>query len=225
MISYDGRGSFGGSMRPRDEINFVARPLAPRPAIPGISVAALAAYIGIPGGEASMVPEEISMISSMLSASVERLVEYAGYEPVSVQYEFRYDAHPSAMRYRHGAGPVFGEPTAWIELSRRPLFGSDPVTSVKQNGDEVQLSEVKVDAASNPPRVQVPLLATTGDDMAQIRIEVNVGDSSPDPRFVSAVLSLAAYTYDHRGCSMSGSLTESGAAQMVRGLRVARGGL
>lgn len=211
--------AFRSGSKPRNSINFVAVPLEDRPAVPGLTVQALADLLGL--GDFLSAGEETQM-QAILNAAIERCVAFSGYEPVSRAYEFRYDAHPADLRYRGGAGPEFEEVSPWIEIPRRPVSA---ITSVTVSGEAI--SDFNTDLLSNPPRVQFPITVVLGPEMAQIQIEATVGATGdPDPMFVQAVLFLAALMYENRGCKPgSAMLKDSGALSMLRSLKVRTGGL
>lgn len=220
-VSLSSPWSFTPRVRPVNNFQAVPEPTEPRPStITGLSVDDLGEFLGM--GDA-LPASERAVLDGFLQASIERAVQFTGYEPANRAYTFRFDAHPAILRGRGGAGLMPEQLAPWAMLPRRPV---DAVNEVRVAGGSVPF---EADTVSNPPRVQFDLSAVTGVEMAVIEIDTIIGPGdvqSPDPRFVTAVLMLAAYLYENRGCSDTGSaLASSGAMTMLKGLRVRTGGL
>ena len=155
---------------------------------------------------------ETTMLQSFMNTSIEMLVSYTGYEPSEADYTFKYDRLHN-----------YGCYSDWISLPRQPVKS---INDVIISG--VSTTDFESDIASNPARIYVTSLSISISypGFSSIEVEATCGPiDSVDPRFILAALMLASYLYQNRGCSSKGALSQSGAKDIIRGLRVAVGGL
>lgn len=192
---------------------------SPRPAVAGLSVADLNAFLGF--GDFTTAAED-AMLQSFLDTAIQMMVKYTGYEPAEVTYTVKYDRHPRALRYTGGIAGN-GEYADWIEIPRRPVKSVDAVRVSSQ-----PLTDFEVDTSSNPARVALISYNVAFDypSFGEIEVDITTGPTGDvDPTFVVSVLLLASYLYNNRGCGTKNAISESGAGSMARPLKVAIGGL
>lgn len=193
-----------------------------RPAVSGLSASDLSAFLGF--GDFT-TPAEDALLQSFIDTAIEMLVKFTGYEPASVDYKIRYDRHPKAIRYTGGISGS-GEYAEWLEIPRQSL---QSVNSLTISGDVIDASNYEIDDKSNPPRVALKSYDVSFDypSFAEIEIDITVGPGAEGASniFITSALMLASYVYNNRGCNIKNAISESGAANMIRPLRVAVGGL
>jgi len=189
-----------------------------RAQVPGLMAADLDAFITI-GGFIDATEE--AMVQSILDAAIEIVCGYTGYEPTQRQMRVKFDVHPQQFRFYDGVRQVGGHTSPWIKLPRYPVISIDSVFATEAE-TTILLTEAdyEIDLDSNPARVSLISFSA-----GQINIDITVGPTgSILPRFKQAVLNVAAYMYEHRGCKYDDSILKaSGAASICRPLRVAIG--
>jgi len=187
--------------------------------VPGLSVSDLSAFLGF--GD-FFSPIEQAMLQSFLDASIEMLSKYTGYEPSDINYTIKYDRHPMALDYTGGISGS-GEYSEWINIPRRPVKS---VNEIRISDDVI--TDYETDTESNPARVGLISYSSSYNypSFSEIEIDITCGPTGDvNPAFIVAALLLASYIYNNRGCAMNNAISDSGAAAMIRPLKVAIGGL
>jgi len=190
-----------------------------RAPVTGLSVSDLAVFLGF---GTFISASETTMLQVFMDSAIEMLVKFSGYEPSEVTYSMRYDRHPMSVRETYG---IFseGEYSEWIQIPRRPIKSVD---EVRLSGDVVV--DYDTDLLSNPPRLALNSFSITLSNVsfAEIEIDVTCGpDGDVNPTFVTAALMLSSFLYNNRGCGAKSPISDSGAAGIIRPLKVAIGGL
>ena len=217
MIRLDDPWAFRSSRA--EPMQAVIVPQGPAPELPGANLEAFAKSLGLPG-PSSLAGEE-AIINALLGGARERCERYSGFVPKRREYRFQWDLHPVyGSRGRSGVLPSPNELSPWFELPRQPLH---EVTEVLFDGEAVE--EFEVDNHSNPPRVRVPIQWAMGRGMGSFEIVAQMGPEDADETFSAAVLWLATFLYDNRGCDGGDALKRSGARDLLTPLRVAGGHL
>lgn len=186
-----------------------------RPAVAGLDALALDAFLSM-GGFVDQAEQD--MVQGIVDTAVEMIADYTGYEPTQRAIKVKWDTHPQTERYYPGVVGVGGGLQPWIKIPRYPVKSVDAITVA---GVPLTAADYETDLDSNPPRV-----AFISFGHGAIEMDITTGPAvSVDPRFKQAVLALAAYLYENRGCAFESALKQSGAAAIARPLRIAIGGL
>lgn len=206
-------------------IQATVTPQGEPPTLPGAGVDEFAKALGLPGAD-SLAGEE-SMASSLIGASSALCEKWSGVVPVTREYVFSYDLHPYL-----GKGGMIGtlpnppELSPWVSLPRHPL---QEIVSVTAHGEAVP--DYTVDDRSNPPRVRLPVAWAISGGMASLEITAVMG-TDPDEEnntmlnsYATAVIWLATYLYENRGCDGGDAMKRSGACNFLRPYRLAGGHL
>ena len=190
--------------------NFVSiTPLTPLTA--AATAAELAEYLGLIADQ-SETPPNIAMLTGLLLAATQAVIDATGVQIVSRDFVCYYDYYPQTRPAFGGLAPLNSVPAPWLN------FGVYPVTVVTQvsvNWDLLDSVYYEYDAA----RIW---FTTLGD--GRIRIALTAGADTEWGK--AAVLAVAAYMYEHRGgCDAGDAVKQSSAWALIKGQRRFAGGL
>jgi len=190
--------------------NFVSiTPVTPLTA--AATAAELAEYLGLIADQ-SETPPNIAMLTGLLLAATQAVIDATGVQIVSRDFVCFYDYYPQTRPAFGGLAPLNSVPAPWLS------FGVYPVTVVTQvsvNWDLLDSADYEYDAA----RIWFTTLVN-----GRIRIALTAG--TPTEWGKAAVLAVAAYMYEHRGgCDAGDAVKQSSAWALIKGQRRFAGGL
>jgi uncharacterized phiE125 gp8 family phage protein len=161
-----------------------------------------------------------------LETATQAVISYSGRAMLEQEYSIQFDEYPGTGTKTLGLERLDLRPVEWIDLPYPPLISVDQVSTKDVDGNVTVIpsSEYRVDDFSEPGRLQFYGNPVNFRDLLTITYKAGYGSRDDVPFGMrQAVLTAAAYAYDHFGqCDAGSIIQESGAAALLIPYRMMR---
>jgi uncharacterized phiE125 gp8 family phage protein len=161
-----------------------------------------------------------------LETATQAVISYSGRAMLEQDYTIQFDEYPGTGTKTLGLEKLDLRPVEWIELPYPPLISVTQVSvkDVDGNITVIPSAEYRVDNFSEPGRLQFYGNPVGFRDLLTITYKAGYGSRDQVPFGMrQAVLTAAAYAYDHFGqCDAGSVIQESGAAALLTPYKVMR---
>lgn len=163
----------------------------------------LAEYAGLMTGDEpanSPVPQK-ELLELLLEAATNAVISYTGSELKKRDWHYQADRYPARRQGYGGLGPLAELPAWWVDLPMHPVIKVDAVQYKGVDADEWKADGGRVFVS---PQAGV------------LRIDYQAGYDTVPPWARLAILAIANYLFDNRGCTIKSAVTESGAGAILQ---------
>jgi len=161
-----------------------------------------------------------------LETATQAVISYSGRALLEQDYTIQFDEYPGTGTKTLGLDKQMLRPDEWVELPYPPLIEVVQVTTTDVDGNVtiVPSTDYRVDNFSEPGRLQFYTFPVGYRDLLTVTYKAGYGSRDQVPFGIrQAVLTAAAYAYEHFGqCDAGSIIQESGAAALLIPYRMMR---